>query len=597
MEMAELIGQEVESRNERYTQVFIATHDLHKDAVPYQGAAAPSAIQSRPRLSLHDRGFISFSYGGQHIEDFGLIASFSDGRWSANASAQFEDLTSSYEVIDGQFYWGTHFTTNQIDFILVTDGMTQYQLDGFKRWFAGGQIKELILAEHPNRAIMARVATPPALSLLPFQEDDVTLRLRNAEYSSTTYKTYSALYKGTIALSFVTDEPFWYSKVSLLGKKQMMDENDPDAYIWTDIWEDANGNQTTIYDDADALKIIYEDQVPILTSINAPVFLGNNIFSDMDYTVVHTFEGEETKQIYYTAEDETQQVIRDDSGLAVAASNSEEADGTLTKPNEIIGYVGPRVHTDGVVPTPLSKNNSYYVYYPGTAPCYPTIKFSFTPIIDAATGLIKWPVNSYYPSEQKYETITFESLTKSELNFTLPSAFIGYNQAISIFQADGGKDDVALKQKIRDTVVHKAARAWAVHCVEDVKGQNARITEMKNFVLNKPSTVTINGKQGRTTGVFAYKKIIDANDNTEENTVSEDAGDMIKSNFICLTDRNHLALDGKLYARNAQVPKAEGSKEIEENNTPWAYTYSYEVLYKGEGTLYNFMIDYKYMYY
>jgi len=42
-------------------------------------------------------------------------------------------------------------------------------LDNFLYWFKAGVHRELILAEHPNRAVMARVATPPVLNLLPFE--------------------------------------------------------------------------------------------------------------------------------------------------------------------------------------------------------------------------------------------------------------------------------------------------------------------------------------------------------------------------------------------------------------------------------------------
>jgi len=44
-----------------------------------------------------------------------------------------------------------------MDFVLSTDGITQVELDNFLHWFKAGIARELVLAEHPNRAIMARV--------------------------------------------------------------------------------------------------------------------------------------------------------------------------------------------------------------------------------------------------------------------------------------------------------------------------------------------------------------------------------------------------------------------------------------------------------
>jgi len=63
----------------------------------------------------------------------------------------------------------------------------------------------LILAEHPNRAILARVAEPPQISLLPF-EDNVEIVINNV-----TYPTKTTLYKGDINLTLVMDEPHWYA--------------------------------------------------------------------------------------------------------------------------------------------------------------------------------------------------------------------------------------------------------------------------------------------------------------------------------------------------------------------------------------------------
>jgi hypothetical protein len=74
------------------------------------------------------------------------------------------------------------------------------------------------LAEHPNRAILARVANPPQLHLLPF-EAEVTVPFysggeqADGSHVNTTLKTTSTtVYRGEIDLELVMDEPFWYAK-------------------------------------------------------------------------------------------------------------------------------------------------------------------------------------------------------------------------------------------------------------------------------------------------------------------------------------------------------------------------------------------------
>ena len=114
------------------------------------------------------RSFISFSFGGKNIEDYNLIATIVNDRLDRQGYASFNDITSQYDLLNGQQYWGTTMDVNNLDLVLATDGISQNLLDEFLHVFSPGNTQELILAEHPNRAILARVAEAPTLSLLPF---------------------------------------------------------------------------------------------------------------------------------------------------------------------------------------------------------------------------------------------------------------------------------------------------------------------------------------------------------------------------------------------------------------------------------------------
>jgi len=69
---------------ERKSQVFQATHDG-------EGRLLPSRYRS----------FISFSFGGKNIEDFNLIACCEGDTMTRRAYAEFEDLTTEYDIMDG----------------------------------------------------------------------------------------------------------------------------------------------------------------------------------------------------------------------------------------------------------------------------------------------------------------------------------------------------------------------------------------------------------------------------------------------------------------------------------------------------------------
>jgi len=70
-----------------------------------------------------NRSFISFTYGGKYIEDFNLIATINNNRLDRIGYSPFNDITTSYENLDGQYYWGTHYNPNQMEFTLSTDGI------------------------------------------------------------------------------------------------------------------------------------------------------------------------------------------------------------------------------------------------------------------------------------------------------------------------------------------------------------------------------------------------------------------------------------------------------------------------------------------
>ena len=540
------------------------------------------------RKSFMERSFISFSYGGKWIEDFNLLATIEGDRLQRQSSANFEHLTTTYDVLDGQFYWGTHYTDNTINFVLATDGMTQEDIDNFKYWFRAGSIRELILAEHPNRAIMARVSAPAGISVLPFEQDT------DVQIIGKTYYTKTTLYKGSITLSFSMDEPFWYSKYRMLWK----DNESANTEYQGIRWINANNREVEPVNDMDALKIIKEDGIPVRGMLSTPVILGYEIIDSKDFSITGETDG-------------LNLVTRDDpvlyNGIAVAAASNkndtiDEAVGIVTMESEQVG-------------ADLSNSKPLYLYYPGTAPCKPTIKFSFTPTLK--DGYIILPKNKYSDGST-YNVITFTSVNTKNFQFSLPSAFVGYNQAINIFKTvPNGTSFVEIRKLLRDNVVHKHARAWAIAVTDDFEDSDVinatkRTTACKNMEYflrnNEPdennkynilkSSFEFNCKTGHSTGLLNYRVLLNEETETNEdeeqetpasiiwaqygavNIVREDVGDMVKSEYLTLEDRNYPSKDGYILPYN------------EENEITQSYTYKIT----SDMALSNFTLEYDYMY-
>ena len=300
----ELIGS-YGSMTEPKSQVYQATHE------------------GENRLPFMYRSFLSFSYGGKYIEDFGFIVSIQSDRIDRNIYAEFDDNVSDSDVLEGQIYWSTHFNANMLDLTLSTDGITEKEYEEFKHYFIPGKSRELILAEHPNRGIYARIASAPSSSLLPF-EKDITMKMGGRDYH-----TKTTLYKGDIQISFVMDEPHWHAIQNILYFEEANGYHDFDA------WRNANNGSSQIYKTPDALKIIEEDGIPTVAMLQPDIMFGNNL-------------------------------------IAEANPNPSWLIDTADIDHGIVGVV---LQTTEGFTMERGRANAKFFYYAGTAPCYPKLTF------------------------------------------------------------------------------------------------------------------------------------------------------------------------------------------------------------------------------
>ena len=527
------------------------------------------------RLPFMNRSFISFTYGGKHIEDFNLIATVTGDRMSKNGYGAFDDTVSTYDNLDGQHYWTTHYRTNQIDFNLSTDGIDQRTLDDFFYWFKPGVTRELILSEHPNRAAMARVATPPTLSMLPF-ESEVEFAIEDA-----TYKTKTTLYKGDITLSFIMDKPHWYAITNILGIQN--------GNRYEDKWIDDNNQTWNIFASQDALKILYEDGIPLGSMIDASMLLGNGMYANVN-----------DDPRYMIFNESTNTGARIDSG-----------DGT----KGIIAGAIINTSGDGIdlLPQYTGPSDLGYFFYSGTAPAPTIISFTMTPMEESSYHYISSPRNKYTATGNQYNTITIESLHSQELRFTTPNIYTSYNKVISIFH-DKADDQHAwedLRSMVRDQVRHPAVRAWATAIINYMQTKvdhsdliqyyyGDTMNELMSYFFKyqgspyaiMPASFSFNSETGCATGYFNYRAPTSILPDTHsgwrtfgviKQNQEEDVGDMLRSNYIIIQDRNY-------------PEETQGKVIAWESTTSKTRQYSHSIRHDVEGGLTNLQILYKNMY-
>lgn len=575
--------RQVLSNTKRYTQVYQATHD------------------GELRLPFMRRSFISFSYGGKNIEDFNLIATVSGDMLERPGYADFEDLTSDYDVMNGQFYWSTYFHTNTFEFELSTDSMDQSQLDEFMRWFKAGQIKELILAEHPNRAILARVKDVPQISMIPF-ETKRQMTLDTVKYEVTTTE-----YKGSISLQLVSDDPFWYAKINVFGHFDA-------STIYSD-WKNANGDEVgDLLSDPDILKIIFEDGIPLSSMVKSTIALGGSVYA--------TVEAELRCRI---ADDGITQEEYEDVG----GQNNTVWYGVYTDPNtaQAVYYKGAAISgpNDTIELAPgitagaqmgnasnISQLNPYnsdedcaFFYYPGTAPSPLSLEFDIFPKIDDETYFITTPKNQYQDILHPYNSIWIESIHKEELKLTTPNIFTSYNQVINMFNTQIGETWVQIRTLIRDTVHHPIIRAWANHIIDDIiseatdveEGESVSVSadectgesslyakEQMALLFKNPQNenetlkahFVIDSKTGESVGTFMFRN----DDNETVSEITENIQDMLLSNNLIIKDRNYFNDDGQVvqWQPNSEKTRAYSHRMYHDMATPM---YNINIIYQN----------------
>lgn len=453
-----LQGNETPSNLIKRTQVWEATHNKGDES----------------RLPLMQRSFISFTYGGKHIEDFGLIAITENNSMDRKVYSEFNDLTTDSDVIDGQFYWNSHYKANALNLKLFTDEITEKQLATFSQWFKPGFARELILAEHPNRGIMARIAEVPEYHMLPF-EKKIKSKIYGIETSTTSYR-------GSIDIRFIMDDPHWYSITNLLEGTL------------------GNWNSTIITNDRDALKVIEEDGIPTAASLKGDLLIGTNVFVSVISNPARTWrDGDpDSYDVNY------KEIFVD---YAIIGGESDIS-----------------INNDGFS---LAENTDKYFYYAGTAPCAPILKFTIN-FATNGSSLCSTINNTYTNVSHPYNSIYIESVTEPrELRITTPGLITAYNQAISL----GGSASAETK---RDNINHYKVRAASI---------NGGLSSL--FDSTTQADFTINCETGEALVTYHLRT----------GNLTENTGDMIRSNYLKIEDRNYPDENGYIHSWTSSNPE------------------------------------------
>ena len=175
-----------------------------------------------------------------------------------------------------------------------------------------------------------------------------------------------------------------------------------------------------------------------------------------------------------------------------------------------------------------------------------------------------------------------------------------YNRAIELIKTyvKNGSTQTweGFRQIIREEVRHAHVRRWVIKLIDNLPNtylinssgtQTKLCTDMMQLIRDDnnritSATFTFNSETGEAMGEFKYRTFTEDGSSSSLTTQIEDVGDMLRSNYIIIRDRNYPTEDGFI--------------------TKWLVTnevtkqYSHRVYHNSEVPLIQLQIRYRNMY-
>lgn len=153
---------------------------------------------------FEDKSFLSFTFDGKAIEEFGFAVVYNGDRLSTALQPEFSNSTSVVPGRLGSVYWGTDITGYTLELNLATDRATARQVANFKQHFMPGKYGILVLAECEYCYCYAYINAPSTFTFVPFQE---STQINGEWYEDT-------IYKGEATLNFFIPQVYFYSNLN-----------------------------------------------------------------------------------------------------------------------------------------------------------------------------------------------------------------------------------------------------------------------------------------------------------------------------------------------------------------------------------------------
>ena len=163
-------------------------------------------------MSILKGDYIGFKYNNIHSSELGIIRVSNGSRFEENLLPNMQDKTVQIPGSDGSYYFGSYYTSRQINLSFAFDGMTEQQLKRLKTLLGDKGIHPLIFDETPYKTYYAKVTGSNTIKFIPFSEGET-----------------NRVYKGEGSIQFTCYQPY-----AVCEKKDLSDYDEIHAKEWND---------------------------------------------------------------------------------------------------------------------------------------------------------------------------------------------------------------------------------------------------------------------------------------------------------------------------------------------------------------------------
>lgn len=420
----------------------------------------------------HEKEFIDFSFDGKYISEFGMVAVFDGDRHTFAASPSFDNETTEVNGAAGQLFWGSNIKSLKRTFHLATDGMTEIQVNEFKKHFQPGRYGKFIEDKLAYRYGYCRVAEVIEFKVVPFQK-----RIKFLGFPVDVNE-----YKGEATITFEWDDPYMYSTMNYIEEKDAPTKED---YI-------------------SVAKAVYNNGIPLYSSWVGNFFrkYGSELGKAILGIMLLGWPSRLTSKLCHLGQDKC---------LSFNGSRTDPK-------SELVPDTG---HSDITVGNPLIFYNPSNVLTPATItltfnPHWTTINAdNWQPVyFDNIADDINWRVAGYAENRNCIEgTSKLNALEEKEIvngkecilkaiympdldefthkfYYTNPSVFYYINRAIQIaynYYLKGVASAVELEEQLRAEIVHDKVSKWAISILALIRSNNTLCDKNDVFTANTVS--------------------------------------------------------------------------------------------------------------